>query len=329
MGTKGSVIRTMAMAAALMLVLTVGSASAQKINMCENDWPVFQIPKGMQMLGMLNDFNIVHEKYEACLFGAKTGRYDIVFFSLFEFMGMVHDSANTVVIGVLDHTEGADMIVLRPEITSASQLKGKSVALQTDTLSLQLLYYYLTKNNMTLEDVKLVHIPVENLSKAFLATNSLAGIVGWNPLTDEAVAGGGVIAASSRDFPDKMMSDLIVVNRDSLKKNRAVYKDFLKKWFPAISNPAVLEKTAEYAKMSVDELKKQLAGVPLYYDAPSMLQARNKIKKETVPELQALFKTKPANIPGAAARFFGKEPLNADPWFDDSLLLELVSEQGN
>jgi len=298
---------------------------AEKLNMCESEWPSFEIPAGMGMLGQLNDFNIVHEKYETCLFGLKKGKYDITFLTLFEFIGVQQESPNSVIIGAVDYSNGGDMIVLRPEITTASALKGRQIALQTDTLSLQLLNLYLVKNGLTLDDVKPVHIGVENISKAFLATRSLAGIVGWNPLTHGAVAAGGTIAATSRDFPEKII-DVMAVSRSSLQKNRAVYRDFLKKWFAAIHNPAVLEKTAEHAKMPVNEFKKELENAYLYPDISASLQAFAKMK-EAAREIQALFKTRPANIPGSAAHLFGKEPLNADSWFDDSLLKELVNEQ--
>jgi hypothetical protein len=303
--------------------MTVSAVNAEKLNVCESDWPPYQIVRGMGMLGQTDDFNLHRETLETCIFGIKKEKYDMTFFTLFEFVTTQHES-ECAVIAALDYSTGGDAIVLRDEIQSASELKGKNLGLQTDTLSLQLLYLYLTKNKMTLDDLKLVHIGVENVSKAFMTNPSLAGIVGWSPFTDEAVRNGGKLVASSRDFPEKII-DVMAVRRNSLQKYRSVYKDFLKKWFVAVHDPAVLEKTAEYNKISAEEFKKLLECAHIYPDVASSLQAFPKMR-DASQELQEFFKTKPPNIPHTAARLFGKPPLNSDSWFDDSLLKELARE---
>ena len=308
----------------LVLMLAVSAAHAQKQNLCHAGWPPWQFTRGMGMLGQLNDFNIYQETCETCMFGIKKGNYDMIIMTLFEFITARYES-DTVVIGATDYSIGGDAVVLRPDIQSGSELRGKAIGLQTDTFCLHLLYLYLKKNGLTLDDVILVHIGAENIGKAFATNKSLAGIVGWMPFTDEAVRNGGKIATSSRDFPEKIIT-MMVVRRDSLQKHRHIYKDFLKKWFAAVQNPAVLEKVAEYNKMPAEEFKKSLECAYMYPDVSSDLQAFPKMR-EVAQELQDFFKTRPANLPGAVARLFGREPLNTDSWFDDSLLKELVKEQ--
>jgi len=309
----------------LTLMLTAGSASAQKLNLCANDWPVNEFLRGMEKLGQLNEFNVQHDKFATCVYKLKKGQTDMMScITLFEFIACQQESANNVFIAVMDYSAGGDVIILRPEIKSASELKGKTVGVQADCLSIHLLHLYLEKNGMSLNDVKLANMTVENLGKAYINNKSLAGIVGWPPSSDEAVSAGGKLAASSKDFPEKII-DGFAVNRESLQKNRAVYKEFLKKWFAAVRNPAVLEKSAEDLKVGVSEFKQWLEGAYIYQDAAASLQTFPKMKA-VAEELQAFFKTKPASITGSAARLFGKEPLNTDSWFDDSLLKELAEE---
>ncbi len=295
-------------------------ADAQKQNLCHAGWPPWQFARGMAMLGQLNDFNIHRETSETCMFGLKKGKYDIGIMTLFEFITARYDS-DTVVIGVTDYSVGGDAVVLRSEIQSGAELRGKAVGLQTDTFCLYLLYLYLKKNGLTLDEIRPVHIGAENIGKAFVANRTLAGVVGWMPFIDEALANGGKLAASSRDFPEKIIT-MMTVRQAALQKHRGVYKDFLKKWFAAVYDPAVLEKVAEYNKKSAAEFKKSLECAYMYPDVPSALQAFPKMR-ETAQELQEFFKTEPANLPAAAARFFGKEPQKTDSWFDDSLLKEI------
>ena len=123
---------------ALTMWVGIGVASAQKLNMCESDWPPYEIVRGLGMLGQLENFEIFHEKYETCVFGIKKNKYDITFITLFEFIAGQMESPTNVVIAAIDYSTGGDNIVLRSEIKSASELKGKSIGLQTDTVSLQL-----------------------------------------------------------------------------------------------------------------------------------------------------------------------------------------------
>ncbi len=324
MGRKTCGIVMMAMVGALTLMLTVGAASAEKLNLCGADWPTTELLRGMNRLGQLDNFNLHHEKLETCVYQFKKGRVDMMELTLFEFVSSQQEGANNVFVTVMDYSAGADVIVLRPEIKSASDLKGKTIGVQTDSISIYLLYLYLKKNGMSLNDVNYAHMPGENLGKAYASSKFLAGIVTWPPASDQAVKAGGRIVASSKDFPGKII-DGFAVSRESLQKNRAVYKEFLKKWFPAVRNPAVLEKTAEDLNISPDEFKMWLESIHIYQDAASSLQMFPKAK-EVSEELQEFFKTSPANMPPAAARLFGKKPQNMDTWFDDSLLQELVKE---
>jgi len=325
MRTKTSVIRMIAMAGALTLMLTIGAASAEKLSLCGTDWPTTELLRGMNSLGQLNEFKLYHEKLGTCVYQLKKGQADIIELPLFEFVASQQESASSVFIAVMDYSAGADVIVLRPEINSAAELKGKTIGIQTDSISLYLLHLYLKKNGMSLNDVNYADIPGESLGKAYTSGKSLAGIVSWPPASDEVVNAGGRIVASSKDFPEKII-DVFAVNRESLQKNRAVYKEFLKKWFSAVRNPAVLEKTAEDLKVPAPEFRQWLEGAYICQDAASSLQMFPKAK-EVVQEIQEFFKTRPANIPAAGARLFGKEPQNMDSWFDDSLLRELVKEQ--
>lgn len=302
-----------------------GTGYAEKISLYVDDFPINELVRGMEKLGQMNEFDVHHEKYATCVYKLKKGQADMVTgFSLFEFITSQHEGADIVIIGIQFYSKG-DVIVLRPEIKSASELKGKTIGVQADCLSVHLLDMYLKKNSMSLNDVKIADIPGENLGKAYVSAKSLSGIVSWPPFSDEAVKAGGKIVASANDFPEKIM-DGVVANRESLKKNRERYKDYLRKWFAAVRNPAVIEKTAEDLKVSQEEFKQWLECAYVYQDVESSLKMFPKAK-QVAGEIQDFLKTEPSGIPRSSARLFGKEPLNMDSWFDDSLLKEIAKEQ--
>ena len=98
------------------------------------------------------------------------------------------------IILATDYSHGGDVVVSRPNINSASDLKGKTIGLQVDSLSLYVLYMTLKKVGLNLNDVKVVRIKGELLAKAFGKNKKLSAVVGWNPYAGAAIEEGSKVA---------------------------------------------------------------------------------------------------------------------------------------
>ncbi len=303
-------------------ILGVAPASfAAKLRMAGSDWPVWETAHGMAELNRLNGFSYTYEKYGTCINGFALGKYDITFMTLYDFIATQRDNPNGVIIAATDYSSGGDGVVLRGNVSSAAELKGKKIGLQTDAISLYVANLYLKKNGLSLNDVKLSKVKGEFVSKAFVKNQSLAGIVGWNPNLDEAVAAGGKLVATSADFPENVF-DVVVVNRESLKDNRAAYRDFLKAMFAAASDGAVSAKIASLLEVPENEFKSWLGDAHIYNDAGSSLKSFSRMK-EVAQEVQSFYSTKPSSVKGKAANLFGDKALDINQLFDDSLLKEI------
>ncbi len=303
-------------------ILGVAPASfAAKLRMAGSDWPVWETAHGMAELNRLNGFSYTYEKYGTCINGFALGKYDITFMTLYDFIATQRDNPNGVIIAATDYSSGGDGVVLRGNVSSAVELKGKKIGLQTDAISLYVANLYLKKNGLSLNDVKLSKVKGEFVSKAFVKNQSLAGIVGWNPNLDEAVAAGGKLVATSADFPENVF-DVVVVNRESLKDNRAAYRDFLKAMFAAANDGAVSAKIASLLEVPENEFKSWLGDAHIYNDAGSSLKSFSRMK-EVAKEVQSFYSTKPSSVKGKAANLFGDKALDINQLFDDSLLKEI------
>lgn len=299
---------------------TTGSFAAN-LKMAGSDWPVWETARGMSELNRLKGFSYTYEKYGTCIDGFALGKYDMTFMTLYDFIATQRDNPNGVIIAATDYSSGGDGVVLRGGIASASDLKGKKIGLQTDAISLYVANLFLKKNGMSLNDVKLSNVKGEFVSKAFAKNKSLAGIVGWNPNLDGAIDAGGKLVATSADFPENVF-DVVVVNRESLKNNRAAYLTFLKDMFAASNDAAVSAKIAGLLGVPESEFKSWLGDAHIYNDAGSSLKSFARMKN-VAKEMQSFYATKPTSVSGKAAKLFGDKSLDVAKLFDDSLLKEI------
>ena len=304
------------------MLMIPATSYAKKPKMCVSDWPLWETIHAMSELNQLDEFDFRYERYETCINLFQAGVTDLAFMSLYEFIALQRQDNNGIIIAATDYSAGGDGIVLRENVTS---LKGKTIALQTNSLGLYLMHLYLKKQDLSLNDIRLLNVAAERVSASFLKTPSLAGLVGWNPYMDDAINGGGKLAATSADFPENIF-DLVVINKRSLDTNRELYIDFLKKYFAAVNNPDVLEKMAELTKVSVSEFQVWLTDSYNYKTASDSLTSFPRMK-QVAHEVQEFFKVAPKTLKGKARNAFGDIPLDIEPLFDESFLKELITQE--
>ena len=213
------------------------------------------------------------------------------------------------------------MVIARPEIARVADLKGKRVGLEVQSISLYMLHLALQQEGVRLSDVQLTRIKPEHVAMAFARSNSLSAIVGWNPYTSQAIEKGGKKLADSAAFPGKIV-DVMVVRRASLKKNRRIYRDFLKAWFDARRSPRVLAKMAELNEVDVDEFSTWLADATTFDTAQDSLDAMSKAPKE-IESIDEFFSRNRDAVPDSIKQDFVPRKYGGT-LLDASLLEELV-----
>lgn len=134
----------------------------------------------------------------------------------------------------LDESSGGDGIVSKKSITSMSDLKGKTVAVQTDGgASLFWFLYVLKQNNMTLEDVKTQSMDSGDAGSAFVAKKVDAAVT-WEPwLTNAKKTSFGHVLKSSESTPG-VIADTLALRQDFIKQNPVTVKKLTKSWFEAL-----------------------------------------------------------------------------------------------
>jgi len=172
------------------------------------------------------------------------------------------------IIWALADSYGADGLLVKPEINSVQDLKGKTVAFNYGTASHILLTAILEKNGMTEQDIKPLQMTAGDAGAAFVAGKIDAALT-WEPWLSKAQ--NAKVLASSKDFPG-MIVDTIALRADYVQNNPAVPQKIVNamakamKWYYANK-----ENTAEGNKImakafgvDVNEFTQGLETIKLY-----------------------------------------------------------------
>ena len=99
-------------------------------------------------------------------------------------------------IWIFDVIGAGESLIVKPEIKSAADLKGKQIATPFSSTAHYSLLNYLEQNGLSETDVTLVNLEPEKMVAAW---PDLAGVFVWDPTLSEIVAQGGVPLASAAD----------------------------------------------------------------------------------------------------------------------------------
>lgn len=134
----------------------------------------------------------------------------------------------------LDDSMGADGIIVKKEIKSIKDLKGKLVAYPKDQPSHFFLLALLDKEGMTIKDIQKKETQEADQAGAAFVAGSVDAAVTWEPfLTQASGMENARVLTSSRETPG-LIVDVFTVREDFLKENPETVKAFTRGWFKAV-----------------------------------------------------------------------------------------------
>ena len=175
-----------------------------------------------------------------------------------------HDDEVTVIL-VADISDGADVIMARPEIQSVSDLAGKRVAAEGTALGAFVIARALEQYQVDPKTVDVVSFTVDESLGAF-ENKQIDAVVTFEPFRTKLLNAGAIEIYSSRQMPNEIV-DVLVTRKSTIKKRKASLRDFAKGWLAAIeliktspekTNPIIarrLEITLAEAKLAYKGLQ--------------------------------------------------------------------------
>ncbi len=139
-----------------------------------------------------------------------------------------------VMVILNDYSNGNDMVVARPGITSMADLKGKKIGVEIGFVGHLLLLNALEKVGLKESDVTLVNVPT-NETPQVLASGDVDAIVAWQPNSGQALnlVPGSTALYTSGDEPG-LIYDVLTVTPQSLAKRRADWIKVAKVWYKVV-----------------------------------------------------------------------------------------------
>lgn len=245
---------------------TVFASAAEKVNVSLFSWPGYGfwfIAKEKNLAPDLDlNISIIEDPYES--FSLMTAGTLDVTSSTVEYGPIAADKGVPVkLVTYTNPSYGTDKIILAPGVTSARQLKGKSLAVLEGGLTQIFMGIWLEQNGVSINDVKFVNLIMDDAVGAMVGGTVAAGEY-WEPFGGhvlEAMPKATVAAISSDPgwIETALLGDGMYMATPFMEKRPEVAAKVMKAYFDAVAYWKA--HPAEGNKIIADGLKFDVADV--------------------------------------------------------------------
>ena len=221
------------------LTLSTSAMAAEPLKIGYSDWPgwvAWEVAIEKQWFKEAGvDVTFEWFDYVASMDAFAAGKLDGVGMTNGDALVTGSTGAKSVMILMNDYSNGNDMVIGKPGISSVKDLKGKKIGVEVGFVGHLLLLNALEKNGMSESDVELVNVPT-NETPQVLASGDVDAIVAWQPSSGQALnlVPGSKAIYTSADEPG-LIYDLLAVSPESLASRRDDWKKVIDVWYRAVA----------------------------------------------------------------------------------------------
>ncbi|MDH4183770.1 MAG: ABC transporter substrate-binding protein [Nitrospinota bacterium] len=162
----------------------------------------------------------------------KGGQIDAAGVTLDEALLLFQEGIKIKIILVLDHSNGGDALLARPELTTMQHLKGKRVAVENDALGGYMLRRALETAGMRKDEIKPEHKDMDQHEKAY-KNGDVDAVVTFEPVRTKLLALGARELFSSAQIPGEI-SDVLVIREETMAQHADAIQKIVADWFRAV-----------------------------------------------------------------------------------------------
>jgi len=254
----------------LIIFTTVVACSEQAntpLRMGTNVWPGYEPLYLARELGYFSEDKIKLVEYPSAsevIRAFRNNTIEAAALTLDEVLLLAQDGLEPKIIVITDISEGADVILGKPELKTFSDLKGRLIGVERSALGAYVLNRALTINNMTLSDIEVVDVEVNEHENAYLQ-NEVDAVVTFEPVRGKLLQAGANLLFDSREIPGEII-DVLVVKKENCDKFPNKISALLSGWFQAldymIANPNKAASTMAIRQgISTEEFLASLEGL--------------------------------------------------------------------
>jgi len=203
----------------------------------------------------------------------ETGLIDAGAVTLGEALTAISHGTKLRIILIMDYSNGADVLVARPEFRTIASLKGKPIAREPTVIAAVMLSSALAASGLSTTDVKVREIYASDQLKAF-SDGKVDAAVSYTPYSKALLAAGGKVLFDSSAIPGTI-NDVLVVREDAFVSKAKSLLELVRGFYKAetfmqIQPKAARGYVAAKTGTSPESVAETLAGLRLPTAAESM-----------------------------------------------------------
>ncbi|MBW4506461.1 MAG: ABC transporter substrate-binding protein [Scytonematopsis contorta HA4267-MV1] len=249
-------------------------------------WPGYESLYLARDLGYYQDSSIRLVDYPSAseLIRAFRNRdLEAVTLTLYEALLVAETQPDARIVLIIDSSNGADVVLGKPEIKTLQGIKGKRLGVESGALGAFVVTRALEQVALKPKDVQIVSLGVSEHEKAYKQGN-VDAVVTFEPTRSNLLAAGANLLFDSSQIPGEIL-DVLVVRQNLLSKRQSETQTLINGYFRALNylktNPqdAAL-RIAPREGVTPEQFLKSLEGIHL----PELQENQNLLSKiDTVP----------------------------------------------
>ena len=271
----------------LAILISIGFSSfslADSLRVGTTLWPGYEpLYLAKEIKAYKTDIRMIHYPSTSEVLRAfKNRTVEAAALTLDEVVSLAESNIPVEIILVLDISEGADVIMAKPELKNMQGLIGARVAVESTAVGAYTLSRALEVHHIDISQISLVN--VENSSHKNAYENNLAdAVVTYEPVRTQLINAGAIEIFNSKEIPGEII-DVLVVHKDVIESHDDELFDISQGWFKAlkqIKDEPVDSYTFIASRMKVTnrEAKESYYGLSL----PSLAENKKLLKGSPAP----------------------------------------------
>jgi NitT/TauT family transport system substrate-binding protein len=161
------------------------------------------------------------------------GKSDGIGVTLGTLMSLSATTPDMQAVLIADETNGADVVVAKPDIKTVADLKGKKLGAILGSFSEVFVTEMLKSANLTSNDVNLVKFDAVEIPKYFKNNTIQAGHT-WEPYLSEVKKSGANVLFTSKQTPGLIL-DLVAFRGETIRDRPEDIRAFVQAWLQAVT----------------------------------------------------------------------------------------------
>lgn len=162
----------------------------------------------------------------------RNGDIEVAGLTMDESLLLAQTTPDIRIILITDFSNGADVLMAKPEIKTLPELKGRKIGVESNALGGYFLSRVLDKAGLSPKDIQAVSLGVSEHEQAY-KQNLVDAVVTFEPVRSDLLEFGAKILFDSSQIPKEIV-DVLVVREQLLTQQRSALKLLIKGWFQAL-----------------------------------------------------------------------------------------------